>query len=887
MAEPIITNEMGPIYPDEIREQRALANTGTYDKATNAEVGRPVIKGLTKNIIGLPPQFHSGNVLDSDSSDIQRYVLSTMPVCRLIPVYPTAENPASSGLHLFSVSALKGRERYREILQSTDIFKDLNDEDLHDITQYLDLAYLNETNISETFSVEFGNSRFEDIANMGSSLLGEARFITGAADGGDALRIMGDTASRGLKDTKFGNFAGTLMGGFANAAAGLVDKGEAFLQKFGMSGLLSGSRIDFPQIWKNSSYNTGYSLTVRLYNADPSNDKMYRENIIIPLAKILAFVIPQSDEGALTYNSPVLCSVKCSGLWQIKAGFVSSIEVIKGGESNDISWTQRPNMIDLRISFGELYGVMTTNNKGYGDRLTLGSYLNVLEERSIDKSLSLENDYWKYKQPSAGLIGDVLQGIREKLPGKTVNSRVGENAKATSNKLKDSAEKSGAAKTLEESKQKADSVAQGAENKSAENDKSKKGWAKFKAAAKQALGKSVDDEQKKIERNSDGNTMTGKLWEAGAGSLANSVSGIGLKYTKHGIELRGTKSVSGAVDAFKKDTVGESKRLYNTLTRSIMRAPQNVTSDMANTSANAIRGTNPSTIGIAVKNGNQHIMGPQPIDIVRATISCVVDIRDSIKGIIQYGTAEEEDYDMAVTIVQMITGLPIAYTISESGTVTVTFDGVASDITGFTVSDFLVGTYNILDNLISELSIVTWMSFPTTLKNAFDSITGGAIYTLENIIKYKDAYDLSGLDEDFYKYETAKNEWKLVLEEINGGLKGELVGSKSLYDVMEAALGRLDTCYDFGIFDGLIDAFEEKRDDYLELAQGSSEESWPYIRTEVENIATLTPEDKAFVLSEIDSNIEFCSNSAEVFDSLVHDMEYIKTEIENSRRTLA
>jgi len=168
------------------------------------------------------------------------------------------------------------------------------------------------------------------------------------------------------------------------------DKAQKFLQGHGMGKLLVGSKVDFPAIWKGASYSTGYNITVRLYNPWPSNNDAYEKHILQPLLWLLAFVIPQNDQGEdgasmITYHSPVLCTVHCPGLWHIRAGFVSSIEVVKGGENNDISFKHHPGMVDIRLSFGELYGVMTTNDNEQQDRLTIGKYMKNLRDEPQGK----------------------------------------------------------------------------------------------------------------------------------------------------------------------------------------------------------------------------------------------------------------------------------------------------------------------------------------------------------------------------------------------------------------------------------------------------------------------------------------------------------------------
>lgn len=354
-------------------------------------VDAKVVKINPEKIIGLPPTYNMDPILQT-----KKYTLASMPVCRLIPARPSILDKKSEGLHLFSLDHTKGAEHWRKIVNScsptsrtytigneTITLPVLTNED-----RYLDIAYIHETSISETFSQEYGSSMFEAMANTSSATLGELRQVTGTSSGKEAL----DAISKKVGD--IGGLTGSALEKAIKAVGSLVGVGESILNKFGGNtgtNILTGSRIDFPAIWKGASYNTGHSILVRLYNPMPNSADSYIKYIIFPLMQLLGFVVPLSDQDSFTYNAPCMCSVKCSGLWAIRAGFISSIEVIKGGEANEVNWRQRPNMIDLRLSFGELYGAVPTHAKGQSDRPTFQKYIEVLlDEPKVD--LDIYND---------------------------------------------------------------------------------------------------------------------------------------------------------------------------------------------------------------------------------------------------------------------------------------------------------------------------------------------------------------------------------------------------------------------------------------------------------------------------------------------------------------
>lgn len=359
----------------------------------------PVDKRNIQDIIGLPPLWGHGFMEELN----ERYVLSSFPIVRIIPAWPTVADRATSGLHLYSLNSLDGSKEYAKVIYDSiptegDVpkllldFKNKAEKAIGEAGSSVDnaafrsvqVAYLNEAGITETFNQEYGSSVFEELANVGSDQIAELVRITGTNSGSEALRKL-----RGeLKDNVIGDLAGLGLGALqatTKARESILGYVGGKMGASGIENLLSGSKIDFPQVWKGANFQTGYTVTVRLYNPFPENVEAYAYYILIPLIRLLAFVTPKSDEGSITYNMPVLCKVNCTGLWHIHAGFVSSIEVIKGGESNDISFRQHPGMMDVRISFGELYNVIATNDKEHQDRPTLKKYMsNLIESPESD-----------------------------------------------------------------------------------------------------------------------------------------------------------------------------------------------------------------------------------------------------------------------------------------------------------------------------------------------------------------------------------------------------------------------------------------------------------------------------------------------------------------------
>jgi len=126
--------------------------------------------------------------------------------------------------------------------------------------------------------------------------------------------------------------------------------------------LAKGGKLNFPQIWKSTSFDRSYDFTVRLYNLAPGDLDAQNKYIIGPMVSLLSFVVPTSEDGD-TYLWPLICKMEVPGQCKIDAAYVKTISVVKGGDSNDQAWNNRPGTVDIKISIGDLYTTMISANK--------------------------------------------------------------------------------------------------------------------------------------------------------------------------------------------------------------------------------------------------------------------------------------------------------------------------------------------------------------------------------------------------------------------------------------------------------------------------------------------------------------------------------------------
>ena len=100
--------------------------------------------------------------------------------------------------------------------------------------------------------------------------------------------------------------------------------------------------------------------------------------IVGPLAVLLLLGLPMSESGE-TYNWPFYHRIKCPGIWDLNAAYISSISVVKGGDQQQISHNQRLGIVDVRLEIGSLYSsILAAPTLDGRSRPTLQSYLEGL-----------------------------------------------------------------------------------------------------------------------------------------------------------------------------------------------------------------------------------------------------------------------------------------------------------------------------------------------------------------------------------------------------------------------------------------------------------------------------------------------------------------------------
>ena len=217
------------------------------------------------------------------------------------------------------------------------------------------------SSVSENFSNSTTESSLASTINGMSDQAKELKFILG----GDKSALSGIIDGMGDLSESIG---GALSSFGTNLAGGIVGG----LLGSGVSTVLNGGKIVFPELWGDSSFDRSYSIDIKLRSPDHDSLSIYL-NILVPYIHLLALVLPRGLDGTTDsetvdpngYTSPFLVRAYCKGLFNIDMGMITGMSVTKGAEC---CWNDDgiPTQIDISIEIKDLYSVLFMTAIGDG-----------------------------------------------------------------------------------------------------------------------------------------------------------------------------------------------------------------------------------------------------------------------------------------------------------------------------------------------------------------------------------------------------------------------------------------------------------------------------------------------------------------------------------------
>ena len=125
----------------------------------------------------------------------------------------------------------------------------------------------------------------------------------------------------------------------------------------GLSSLaLGAARIDFPEIWDNSSFTKSYSFSMALRSPYGDPYSIF-QSIYIPMTLILAAALPRAT-GQTSYTSPFLIRAYSKGMFAIPLGLIDSVSIKRGSDQHGWTIGRHPTQVDVSFTVKDLSPMM-------------------------------------------------------------------------------------------------------------------------------------------------------------------------------------------------------------------------------------------------------------------------------------------------------------------------------------------------------------------------------------------------------------------------------------------------------------------------------------------------------------------------------------------------
>ncbi len=205
---------------------------------------------------------------------------------------------------------------------------------LYDASLFIGFKIEKGVDTSETVTNETGESSIAQQVNSKAQAGMDRKFSTAAGnfDGGAISSIV--------------DFLGGAVNGVANALGGTT-----------IENILAGNgMLDFPDVWKSSSFSKSYTFKMSLRSPYGDADSLL-QNIYIPLCLILGGALPRAI-GPAAYTAPFLCRAYCKGMFAVPMGIISHLTISRGADQ--FGWTTQrlPTCVDLSFEIKDLSPTM-------------------------------------------------------------------------------------------------------------------------------------------------------------------------------------------------------------------------------------------------------------------------------------------------------------------------------------------------------------------------------------------------------------------------------------------------------------------------------------------------------------------------------------------------
>lgn len=305
-------------------------------------------KGFTGTISDLIEDSGSGKLYSFETC-YKDYYSFVNPMCQRMARYLNIQDEELDGTKLSSFSWENyTNDAFRHFISSKE-----------NIAFYID----SDTQISESFSNDTGESMLSSPVNQLSDMGKEIQFLMGGVAGITLDKLSDDSAFEDFNKWK-------------EKYSGIFPKRLLANLQQGFQSVVCGGKMVFPQIWNDSSFSRSYRISIKLRTPDADNLSWFM-NIGVPMIHLICLVAPH-QLGANGYQSPFLIRGWYKGFFNCDMGIITDMDISKGDKGK---WTLDglPTEVDITFTLKDLYQILfITSDKKISDLLANTALLDYI-----------------------------------------------------------------------------------------------------------------------------------------------------------------------------------------------------------------------------------------------------------------------------------------------------------------------------------------------------------------------------------------------------------------------------------------------------------------------------------------------------------------------------
>lgn len=219
--------------------------------------------------------------------------------------------------------------------------------------------------VSYTHTNEYAPSEFEKNSKSAIEIdmireMHQMEKVYSGDEGAGVSQFLRDTAT-GLVDA-MNNVGEGVTGNLSKGSLKQIAGSVAGIAGSATKALISGGRIDLPNIWQdsNTALNWQFRIKLRTMSSDP-NSRLYKREIMDPLQILMALALPRSG-GALAYLDPCYIEAKLGNI--LYTGMAGITNFTWSVPLNELNFNGVARAVEITIALSDLYNVMVQTEHG-------------------------------------------------------------------------------------------------------------------------------------------------------------------------------------------------------------------------------------------------------------------------------------------------------------------------------------------------------------------------------------------------------------------------------------------------------------------------------------------------------------------------------------------